>query len=365
MADPTSAQRMQFAKMGLAMPDGTYYIRKGAQGATDLQNAIDAVGRASGSDGTSDEQQRNTVRRHIIKRANALKLSDKIPDTWNADGTLAHAAVDEFLEHFGVKGMHWGVRHSRAELESKASEHEAKAKHHIAAASETQKQAEDLQKNGLQSEIFKRVYGNDSAKQSEFKFYAKNGITRAQALQETNNHLRIIHNSHVKAANKHSAKAADLRKKASEAEHSALDPEIDLGLDSYLDSEIDASLEHFGRKGMKWGEHVFGGKGKGSSSPPSDDSARASEIKGKVKTHGGIHVLSNKELEDLNKRVNLEQQYQRLNPEEVTAGKKFAIGILSAGGNVAGNVAKQQATTYANKYAAKGVEHLVNKSASK
>jgi nucleotidyltransferase/DNA polymerase involved in DNA repair len=95
------------------MPDGSYYIREGAVGSSDLQNAIKAVGRASGSDGTSDEQQRNAVRRHVMKRAKALGLSEKIPDTWNPDGTTKHFDVDEFLEHFGVKGMHWGVRKDR------------------------------------------------------------------------------------------------------------------------------------------------------------------------------------------------------------------------------------------------------------
>lgn len=46
----------------------------------DLENAIRAVGRA-GSD--HDE-----VRKYIIGRAKALGLEDKIPDTWNADGSL-------------------------------------------------------------------------------------------------------------------------------------------------------------------------------------------------------------------------------------------------------------------------------------
>ena len=40
MADPTAAQRKMYAKMGLAMPDGSYYIRTGPEGASDLDNAI-------------------------------------------------------------------------------------------------------------------------------------------------------------------------------------------------------------------------------------------------------------------------------------------------------------------------------------
>lgn len=102
------------AKMKLAMPDGSYYIRNGSVGASDLDNAINAVGRATGKGGVSDEEQRNAVRRHIITRAKALHLESKIPDTWNSDGTLKHSvSVEDFLMHFGVKGMKWGVRRSK------------------------------------------------------------------------------------------------------------------------------------------------------------------------------------------------------------------------------------------------------------
>ena len=113
MTEPTAAQRKIFAKMKLAMPDGSYYIRNGAIGAVDLDNAIKAVGRTTSASGDAAAA---AVRRHIMTRAKALGLSSKIPDTWNPDGTLkqlvSHADVDVFLEHFGIKGMKWGVRRS-------------------------------------------------------------------------------------------------------------------------------------------------------------------------------------------------------------------------------------------------------------
>jgi hypothetical protein len=112
MAEPTAKQRRMFAKMGIAMPDGSYYIRN----ADDLQNAIESVGRATPNAGESDVARRNAVRKHIIQRADALKLSSKIPDTWNSDGSLkqsaaSHEAIgEEFIAHFGRKGMKWGER---------------------------------------------------------------------------------------------------------------------------------------------------------------------------------------------------------------------------------------------------------------
>jgi uncharacterized protein len=46
----------------------------------DLDNAIKAVGR-----GGADH---DAIRKHVMARAKALGLSSKIPDTWNADGSL-------------------------------------------------------------------------------------------------------------------------------------------------------------------------------------------------------------------------------------------------------------------------------------
>jgi hypothetical protein len=106
-------ERRTMAKSGVAMPDGSYYIRN----AGELDDAIAAVGRATPNAGESDVARRNSVRRHIMKRARALNLASKIPDTWNPDGSLKHSEIDglmgeidEFLAHFGVKGMRWGVR---------------------------------------------------------------------------------------------------------------------------------------------------------------------------------------------------------------------------------------------------------------
>jgi len=76
-ADKYSAEdRRRMAASGEAMPDGSYPIADAA----DLDNAIHAVGRGGAS--------HDAIRRHIIKRADALGLSSRIPDNWNADGSL-------------------------------------------------------------------------------------------------------------------------------------------------------------------------------------------------------------------------------------------------------------------------------------
>jgi ATP-dependent Clp endopeptidase proteolytic subunit ClpP len=68
--------RKRMAGNGQAMDDGSYPIAD----EEDLGNAIHAVGR-----GGADH---DAIRAHIIKRADALGLSSRIPDNWNSDGSL-------------------------------------------------------------------------------------------------------------------------------------------------------------------------------------------------------------------------------------------------------------------------------------
>lgn len=101
-------ERKDLAKKGHAMPDGSYPITSAAS----LKDAIRTVGLGGSS--------KNSIRKHIIKRANALKLTNMLPDTWNSDGSLKPVQHGEefVLAHFGVKGMHWGVRRNRAPVTS-------------------------------------------------------------------------------------------------------------------------------------------------------------------------------------------------------------------------------------------------------
>lgn len=62
-------KRRDLAKSGLALPDGSFPIVT----TSDLKNAIMAYGRA---------KNKTAAKRHIIKRARALKQVDLIPETW-------------------------------------------------------------------------------------------------------------------------------------------------------------------------------------------------------------------------------------------------------------------------------------------
>ena len=85
-------ERDKAASSGAAMPDGSYPITT-CDGENSVDTAINAVGR-----GGADH---DSIRAHIMKRAESLGCMSKIPDNWNADGSLkdagsASAASDSF-----------------------------------------------------------------------------------------------------------------------------------------------------------------------------------------------------------------------------------------------------------------------------
>ena len=72
--DYSAASRRRMAESGEAMRDGSFPIANEA----DLRNAIQSVGRASDYD---------AARRHIIRRARALGMTDILPEDWRKNPT--------------------------------------------------------------------------------------------------------------------------------------------------------------------------------------------------------------------------------------------------------------------------------------
>lgn len=443
MAIITEKQRKVLAKTGVAMPDGSYYIRN----AGELGNAIDDVGRGDAS--------HDVIRKHIIKRAAALNLSDKIPGNWNPDGSLKdakgtaqhsgteglywsdddqreleiltrvarrsanrqeevavrhsmsainsarhkgmiesfsreqaqrlqeqkdriasghgteldrldliaraasedlvsrlarkpsqgnapaiHASTteEEYFEHFGTKGMHWGVRRSKASLLEKADKHEKPSAIHAHLANEYGRQHQELQEKGIYSKAFKTAFGEKAALQNDGLFHLTNGRSKAQALGETSQLVQSLHNSYARSANRHAKKAAKFRSLAATAEHTGFIDEDDF-------------LEHFGVKGMHWGARRDSSGGGSGAAHKSSDAARAHASASTAKKHG-TSALSNADLQHLVNRTQLERQYGQLNTRHASQGEKIAKEILI-------NAGKQTAQSYATKYATKGAEHLV------
>jgi hypothetical protein len=83
-------------------------------------------------------------------------------------------------------------------------------------------------------------------------------------------------------------------------------------------------LEHHGVKGQKWGV-----RNKRQVKTSSDHKKTATLRNRKT------HELSNKQLQNVNARINLEQNYRRLNPSKVKIGSDMARSILAGLGTAA------------------------------
>lgn len=136
-----------------------------------------------------------------------------------------------------------------------------------------------------------------------------------------------------------------------------------------MTDEVEDFLEHFGVKGMKWGRHkaqsgptavsVSREPGKkvkargGTGLSPHEDAVNAAVTKQKAKS-STTDSLSNKELQDLVTRMNLEQQYSRLSTVDRKPVEKFIADTLV-------NIGKQQLTKIANDQASAQVNNLLKK----
>lgn len=104
---------------------------------------------------------------------------------------------------------------------------------------------------------------------------------------------------------------------------------------------IDEVLQHFGVKGQRWGVR------RRSSSSDSADHLRTKHLRKKR-----VSQLSNEELQDLARRLNLESQILNLNPPKSKIATKFVTDVLVS-------VGKQQATKIAGDIATKQIAKIL------
>jgi len=112
---------------------------------------------------------------------------------------------------------------------------------------------------------------------------------------------------------------------------------------------VEDILEHYGTKGMRWGVRKKSSgsteatpvkvrakpgqsiqtKG-GKNQPAHEDAIKVAAAQQKVRK-SGTQALSNQEMKLIVERMNLEQQYGKLNPKQASRGEKFLQDILETG----------------------------------
>jgi 2'-5' RNA ligase len=97
-----------------------------------------------------------------------------------------------------------------------------------------------------------------------------------------------------------------------------------------MSDTVDGLLAHYGVKGMKWGVR----SSQSQLSADSEEVAQAKKTKAQIKSNrGSTDSISNKDLQNIVNRMNLEQQYSRLARENSnsTKGDKVIKDILAKG----------------------------------
>lgn len=124
---------------------------------------------------------------------------------------------------------------------------------------------------------------------------------------------------------------------------------------------VEDILEHHGIKGMKWGVRrtrqqlsnptevkIVAKPGRaivttgGRRNPTHDEAKEAAIARQKAKT-SGLQALSNKEIQTIVTRMNLENQYAKLNPRKKRRGEDFVKELIS---DAAPNIALSGAKWY-------------------
>lgn len=257
--------------------------------------------------------------------------------------------VDVFFEHHGVKGMKWGQRRAAKRLGKADKIWEARVAGgfklstseyiniHNAAAEKSNRI--DIPKINNKPEYKTADFSKDSPLRR--KYYKEYEDKFNERMQEAAFEIHGTSPSGLKQIRINKDNSVDIV----DVKHADGDPKITLKLSDtghILKFEIEADtmeqsdlldgfFEHHGIKGMKWGLR----RKRGANGRVSTEAKRTALIADKHKVHGK-KSLTNKELADYNKRLELENKFSKLSKRknELKTGHSFVKEVLAVGATV-------------------------------
>jgi len=264
--------------------------------------------------------------------------------TGSGSGSDRGLTIDNILEHFGVKGMHWGVRKKGTSSAKKVAKADKKFESVNSRYSKTFEIAGAARQSFKSSGDLKRINDKYSAKLTNS--LSENRKVKKAYTAETQ---RVFMDHLKKAADKQDPNASGTRKytitvppkrpdrwivTTTEVKHVDDIVEFKLTLDKnglITDLEpvaplqqdgttVEDVLEHYGVKGMHWGQRK-------KNNPASSDSAAKTTTKTAVKKKG-VHTVSNADLQAAIRRMQLEQDFKRLSVNEKPAIQRWVASTL-------------------------------------
>jgi hypothetical protein len=232
--------------------------------------------------------------------------------------------VDEFIEHYGAKGMRWGVRRARNKVVKADRKWEKKA-----------------MSKGAAIQMYNMAAGNANKDLPKINAKWKNtDITKdPKAWDKYHNEVVSNFNSHLRqAANNYGVNPSgtkmlgfdkdtgELKIVSKETEHAdEAEVKVVVDRDDYGHIRkillVDDTIEHYGVKGMHWGVRKARNE---RVRKEAFDSKKVTELRKRGKKN-----LSNKQLKEVNDRLNMEQNFSRMNPSAIKKGTEAAAGILA------------------------------------
>lgn len=257
----------------------------------------------------------------------------------------------DILEHFGVKGMKWGVRKDKghegeraktkkiARLDRKFERKTSSFNMFIDIHNEA---ARHYNKNDVERINNKPQYKGQSflkdtpLRQRYYKEHQKAFLdaldaaaasrgtnasgTKKYGILEINGQWKVVLED-VKGA-KHAVDDNVVGLVTVNYDENGYIVSVELAED-LAQSAINNVLEHFGVKGMKWGVR------RDAKSRPSSGDAKKSDAVKKKRREKGAKSLTNKELKAAIERMRLEQQYKEMNKSTVAKGAAAAKNALN------------------------------------